>query len=40
MKKFFHITYGRDVGYAIEQESFDDATHAISATRIRQQMGI
>ena len=33
-------TYGRDVGYKIEQESFDDATHAISATKIRKQMGV
>jgi adenylylsulfate kinase len=35
-----NITYGRDVGYGIEQESFDDATHAISATKIREQMGL
>ena len=35
-----NITYGRDVGYKIEQETFDDATHAISATKIRQQMGL
>jgi energy-coupling factor transporter ATP-binding protein EcfA2 len=35
-----NITYGRDVGYAIEQEVFDDATHAISATRIRREMGL
>jgi phosphopantetheine adenylyltransferase len=35
-----NITYGRDVGYAIEQETFDDTTHAISATAIRKQMGI
>jgi len=35
-----NITYGRDVGYKIEQEVFDDATHAISATKIRKQMGI
>ena len=35
-----HITYGRDVGYKIEQEVFDDATHAISATKIRKEMGI
>ena len=35
-----NITYGRDVGYKIEQESFDDATHAISATKIRKEMGI
>jgi hypothetical protein len=33
-------TKGRDVGYKIEQESFDDATHAISATKIRKQMGV
>lgn len=33
-----NITYGREVGYAIEQETFDDATHAISATAIRDQM--
>lgn len=35
-----NITYGRDVGYKIEQEVFDDATHSISATKIRQQMGL
>jgi len=35
-----NITYGRDVGYKIEQESFDDTTHAISATKIRKEMGI
>ncbi len=35
-----NITYGRDVGYKIEQESFDDATHSISATKIRKEMGI
>lgn len=33
-----NITYGRDVGYKIEQEVFDDAIHSISATKIRQQM--
>lgn len=35
-----NITYGRDVGYKIEQETFDDATHAISATKIRSEMGL
>lgn len=35
-----NITYGRDVGYKIEQESFDDATHSISATKIRESMGL
>lgn len=35
-----NITYGRDVGYKIEQEVFDEATHNISATKIRKQMGI
>ena len=35
-----NITYGRDVGYKIEQEVFDEATHSISATKIRKQMGI
>jgi hypothetical protein len=35
-----NITYGRDVGYKIEQESFDQATHDISATKIRQSMGL
>jgi nicotinamide riboside kinase len=35
-----NITYGRDVGYKIEQEVFDDDTHAISATKIRKDMGI
>jgi nicotinamide mononucleotide adenylyltransferase len=35
-----NITYGRDVGYKIEQEVFGDAIHAISATKIRKEMGI
>jgi nicotinamide mononucleotide adenylyltransferase len=35
-----NITYGRDVGYRIEQETFDDQTHAISATKIRKEMGL
>ena len=35
-----NITYGRDVGYKIEQEVFDDAIHSISATKIRKEMGI
>lgn len=34
-----NITYGRDVGYKIEQEVFDDATHSISATEIRKKLG-
>jgi hypothetical protein len=35
-----NITYGRDVGYKIEQEVFDDKIHSISATKIRKQMGL
>lgn len=35
-----NITYGRDVGYSIEQEVFDEATHSISATKIRRNMGL
>jgi len=35
-----NITYGRDVGYKIEQEVFDDATHSISATKIRKELGL
>lgn len=35
-----NITYGRDVGYKIEQEVFDEATHSISATKIRKEMGV
>jgi hypothetical protein len=35
-----NITYGRDVGYKIEQETFNDATHSISATKIRKELGI
>ena len=30
------IGYGRDVGYAIEQEHFDAETESISATEIRE----
>jgi hypothetical protein len=35
-----NITYGRDVGYKIEEEVFDDAIHSISATKIRKDMGL
>ena len=35
-----NITYGRDVGYKIEQEEFDDKTKSISATNIRKEMGL
>jgi hypothetical protein len=35
-----NITYGRDVGYKIEQETFDQATHDISATKIRKSLGL
>ncbi len=33
-----NITYGRGVGYTLEEEAFDKDTHAISATRIRKQL--
>lgn len=35
-----NITYGRDVGYKIEQEVFDQKTHDISATKIRKELGL
>jgi len=35
-----NITYGRDVGYKIEQETFTDEIHSISATKIRKEMGL
>jgi hypothetical protein len=35
-----NITYGRDVGYKIEQESFDTSITDISATKIRKSMGL
>lgn len=35
-----NITYGRDVGYKIEQEVFDENIHKISATKIRKEMGL
>ena len=35
-----NITYGRDVGYKIEQETFDESIHNISATKIRKEMGL
>jgi hypothetical protein len=34
------IVYGRDVGYKITQETFDDATTSISATKIRKELGL
>ena len=33
-----NITYGRGVGYKIEQESFDSKTESISATNIRKSL--
>ena len=33
-----HITYGRDVGYKIEQEFLGEEIESISATKIREQM--
>ena len=33
-----NISYGRDVGYSIEQESFDSDTESISATKIRKRL--
>ena len=35
-----HITYGRDVGYTIEQESFGKDIEDISATKIRERKGL
>ena len=35
-----NITYGRDVGYKIEQEVFDDTIHSVSATNIRKELGL
>ena len=35
-----NITYGRDVGYKIEQERFNEMIHSISATNIRKEMGL
>jgi adenylylsulfate kinase len=35
-----NITYGRDVGYKIEQETFDESITSISATKIRKEMGL
>ena len=33
-----NITYGRGVGYKIEQESFDSEIESISATKIRKKL--
>ena len=35
-----NITYGRDVGYKIEQETFDESIMAISGTAIRRELGL
>ena len=35
-----NITYGRDVGYKIEQETFDESVTDISATNIRKGLGL
>lgn len=33
-----HITYGRDVGYKIEQEFLGEDVESISATKIREEI--
>jgi len=33
-----NITYGRGVGYAIEEEVFDEKIESISATKIRKKL--
>ena len=33
-----NITYGRKVGYAFEEEIFDESVTEISATKIRQKL--
>jgi hypothetical protein len=35
-----NVTYGRNVGYRIEQESFDEQITDISATKIRRSLGL
>jgi len=35
-----NITYGREVGYTIEQESFDTSVEQVSGTQIRKEMGL
>jgi hypothetical protein len=35
-----NITYGRNVGYKIEQEMFDESITAISGTAIRRELGL
>jgi phosphopantetheine adenylyltransferase len=35
-----NITYGRDVGYKIEQEIFEESVTSVSGTQIRQAMGL
>lgn len=35
-----NITYGRNVGYTIEEEKFDESVTDISATKIRKEMGL
>ncbi len=38
MPNIMNITYGRGVGYKIEEEVLDEETQKISATKIREQM--
>ena len=33
-----NITYGRGVGYAFEEETFDEEISSISATKIREEL--
>lgn len=40
MPNIVNITYGRDVGYAIEKEYLGEDIEKISATQIRKEMGL
>ena len=35
-----NITYGRKVGYSIEEELFDESVHSVSSTKIRESMRV
>ena len=39
MPNIVNITYGRNVGYKIEEETFDENIQQISATNIRRSLG-
>ena len=40
VRNITNITYGRDMSYAVEQETFEESMPQISVTKIRKEIGL